>query len=82
MNKLNIEDKNEVQLQIIKDQKETQLREIKNINKNNTLKVTDEFRRKNNEANKILLDIKKIDETLDNAELVCRKNDGISIKIY
>ena len=76
MNKLNIEDKNEVQLQIIKDQKETQLREIKNINKNNTLNVTDEFRRKNNEANKILLDIKKIDETLDNAELVCRKNDG------
>ena len=52
------------------------MREIKNINKNNTLKVIDEIRRKNAEANKILLDIKKTDEALDNAELVCTKTDG------
>ena len=71
-----IEGKNEVQLQAIKDQGEKQLREIKNIDKSNTLKVTDEIRRKNDEANKILLDIKKIDETLDDAELVCTKTDG------
>ena len=76
----NIEDKNEVQT--IKDEREKQLREIKNINKNNTVKVPDEFRRKNNEVNKILIDIKKIDKTLDNAELVCTKTDGISIKIF
>ena len=42
----------------------------------NTLKVIDEIRRKNADANKILLDIKKIDETLDDAELVCTKTDG------
>ena len=70
----NIEGKNEVQLQAIKDQGEKQLRE--NINKSNMLKVTDEIRRKNADANKILLDIKKIDETLDDAELVCTKTDG------
>ena len=72
----NIEGKNEVQLQAIKDQREKQLREIKNINKNNALKVIDEIRRKNDEANKILSDINKIDETLDNAELLCTKTDG------
>ena len=76
----NIEGKSEVLT--IKDQGETQLREIRNINKNNTLKVIDEFRRKNNEVNKILFDIKKIDKTLHNAELVCTKTDGISIKTY
>ena len=42
----NIEGKNEVELQAIKDQGEKQLREIKNINKSNTLKVIDEIRRK------------------------------------
>ena len=72
----NIEGKNEVQLQAIKDQREKQLREIKNIKKNNVLKVIDEIRRKNDEANKILPDINKIDETLDNAELLCTKTDG------
>ena len=71
-----IEGENEVQLQAIKDQGEKQLREIKNIDKSNTLKVIDEIGRKNDEANKILLDIKKIDETLDDAELVCTKTDG------
>ena len=68
--------KNELQLQAIKDQGEKQLREIKNINKSNTLKVIDEIRTKNAEANKILLDIKKTDEALDNAELVFTKTDG------
>ena len=72
----NIEGKNEVQLQAIKDQGEKQLREIKNINKSNMLKVIDEIRRKNDEANKTLLDIKKIDTKLDTAELVCTKTDG------
>ena len=32
--------------------------------------------KKNANANKILLGIKEIDETLDNAELVCTKTDG------
>ena len=72
----NIEGKNEVQLQAIEDQGEKQLREIKNINKSNTVKVTDEIRRKNDAANQILLDIKKIDTKLDTSELVCTKTDG------
>ena len=72
----NIEGKNEVQLQAIKDQGEKQLREIKNINKSNTLKVIDKIRRKNDEANKILLEVKKIDAKLDTAELFCTKADG------
>ena len=72
----NIEGKNEVQLQAIKDQGEKQLREIKNINKSNTLKVIDEIRRRNDETNKILLEVKKIDTKLDTAELVCTKTDG------
>ena len=58
----NIEEKTEVQLQAIKDQEKKQLREIRNINKSNTLKVIDEIKRKNDKANKIVLDIKKIDE--------------------
>ena len=41
-----IEGKNELQLQAIKDQGEKQLREIKNINKSNMLKVIDEIRKK------------------------------------
>ena len=64
------ESKNEVELQGIKDQEEKELREIKNINKNNTLKVIDEIRRKNDGANKILLEIKNKDTKLDTAELV------------
>ena len=71
----NIESKNEVNLQAIKDQGEKQMREIKNINKSNTLKVIDEIRRRNDETNKILLDVKKIDTKLDTAELVCTKTD-------
>ena len=71
----NIEDKNEEQLQAIKDKGEKQLKELKNINKSKTLKAIGEISRKNDEANEILLDIKKIDETLDNAELICTKTD-------
>ena len=55
----NIEGKNEAQLQAMKDQGEKQLGEIKNINKSNMLKVIDEIRRKNDEANKILPEAKK-----------------------
>ena len=71
-----IEGKNEVQLEAIKEQGEKQLREIKNINKSNTLKVIDEIRRKIDEVNKILLEVTKIDTKLDTAELVCTKTDG------
>ena len=65
-----------IQLQAIKDRREQQLRELKKIDKSNTLKAIDEIRRKNDEANKTLLEIKKIDAELDNAELVCTKTDG------
>ena len=40
------------------------------------LKAIDEIRRKNQEADKILLDVKKIDTILYTAELVCTKTDG------
>ena len=40
------------------------------------LKAISEIGRKNDEANKILLDVKKIDAKLDTAELVCTKTDG------
>ena len=72
----NIESKNEVQLQAIKDQGEKQLKELKNIDKNKTLKAIDEISKKNDEANKLLFEFKKIDEALDNSELVCTKTDG------
>ena len=72
----NIKNKDLTQLQAIKDQGEKQLRELKNIDKSKTLKSIGEISKKNAEANRILLDIKKIDETLDNAELVCTKTDG------
>ena len=32
--------------------------------------------KKNDKANKLLFEFKKIDETLDNAEFVCTKADG------
>ena len=65
-----------MQLQAIKDRGEQQLRELKNINKSNALKAIDKIRRKNQEADKILLDVKKIDTKLDTAALVCTKADG------
>ena len=72
----NIESKNEVQLQAIKDKGEKQLKELKNIDKSKTLRSIGEICVKNAEANRILLDIKKIDETLDNSEMFCTKTDG------
>ena len=53
-----------------------QLKELKNIDKNKTLKATDEISKNNDEATKLLFEFRKIDETLDNAELVCTKTDG------
>ena len=71
-----IKGKNEEQLQAIKDQGKKQLKELKNIDKNKTLKAIDKISKKNDEANKLLSEFKKINDTLDNAELVCTKTDG------
>ena len=72
----NIEDKNEQQLQVIKDQGRKQLEQLKNIDKSKTLKLIDKISQKNDEANKLLLEFKKIDKTLENADLVCTKTDN------
>ena len=69
----NIEDTNLTKLQAITDKGEQQLRELKNIGKSNTLKAIDEIRRKNQEVDKILLYVKKIDTILYTAEPVCTK---------
>ena len=55
----NIEGKNEVQLQAIKDQGKKQFREIKHVNKSNTLKVIDKIKRKNADALKYYLTLRK-----------------------
>ena len=76
----NVEDKSGEQLQVTKDQEEKQLKEIKNTWENKTLKAIDEInkkkKKKKDEGNKLLLAFRKINETLDNAELVCTKTDG------
>ena len=72
----NIEDKNEQQLKAIADQGEKQLEQLKNIDKNKTLKLIDEISKKNDEANKLLSEFKKIDKTLEKANFVCTKTDG------
>ena len=72
----NIQDKNEEQLQAINDQGEKQLKELKNIDTSRMLKAIGKITKKNDEANKLLSEFKKIDETLDNAELFCKKTDG------
>ena len=72
----NMKEKNEEQLQAIKDQEEKQLKELQNIDKSKTPKAIEEITRKNDEANKLRLRFKKIDRTLDKAELVCTKTDG------
>ena len=64
---------NLTQIQAIKDEREQQLRELKSIGRSNTLKAIDEIRRKNHEADKILVDVKKIDTKIDIAELACTK---------
>ena len=71
----NIEDKNEKQLQVIKDQGEKQLKELKNIDRNKTLKAIDKIS-KNDEANKLLPEFRKIEIELENVELVSTKTDG------
>ena len=60
----NIEDKNEQRLQVIKDQGRKQLEQLKNIDKSKTLKLIDKISQKNDEANKLLLEFKKIDKNL------------------
>ena len=55
----NIKDKNEEQLQVIKEQGEKQWKELKNIDKNKMLKAINEISKKNAEANKLLPDLKK-----------------------
>ena len=72
----NIENKNEEQLKAIEDQGKKQLEQLKNIDKSKTLEIIDKISKKNNEANKILSEFKKIDKTLDNADLVCTKTDN------
>ena len=72
----NIKDVNLTQLEAIKDWGEKQLRELKNINKSNTLKAINEISRKNDEANKLVPKFRKIDRTLDKAELFYTKTDG------
>ena len=72
----NIKDKNEEQFQIIKDQGEKQLKELKNTDRNKTLKVIDEISKKNAEANKLVPKFKEIGKALNNVELICTKTDG------
>ena len=67
---------NRQQLQATKDQGKKQLKKLKNIDKNKTLKAVDEISKKNVEANKLLSEFDKIDKALDKAELVCTKTDG------
>ena len=60
----NIKDMNLIRLQEIKDQGEKQLRELKNIGKSRTPKVIDEISKKNKEANKLVLEFKKIERLI------------------
>ena len=71
----NIEDKNEDQWEVTKDQREKQLKELKNIDKNKMLKSTDKIK-KNDEANKLVPKFVKLDGELENVELVWTKTDG------
>ena len=65
-------------MQVIKDQGEKQLKELKNIEKNKMLKAINEISKKKNKnkASKLLSKFRKWDETLDNVELVCTRTDG------
>ena len=40
------------------------------------LKIIDKISKKHDKANKLLLEFKKIDKTLENTDLVCTKTDG------
>ena len=72
----NIKNKNEEQLQVIKDQGEKQLKELKNFDKSKMLKIILKISKKDDEANKILSEFRKIDKTLENADLVCKNTDN------
>ena len=72
----NIEDKNDKQLQVIKDQGGKQLEQLKNIYKSKTLEVIDKISKKMMKQINYCLNLKKIDKTLQNADLVCTKTDG------
>ena len=74
--RLENKDKNEKQLQVIKDQGEKQLKELKNIDKNKTLKVIDKISKKDAEVNKLVLKFIELDGALEKVELVCTKTDG------
>ena len=69
----NIKNKNKEQLQAIKDQGEKQSKELKNIDKNKTLKAIDKISKKIEAVYKLLFEFKKIHNRLDNVELVCTK---------
>ena len=60
-----MKDTNLTQLPATKDQGEKQLKKLKNTGKSKTLKVTDEIRRKNDEANKLMPKFMKIDRIID-----------------
>ena len=72
----NIKDTNLTQLQAIKDQREKQSKELKNIEESRTLEAIDEIRRENDETKDLVFKIKKIDTEPDTAELICTKADG------
>ena len=72
----NIKNKNEELLQVIKDQGGKQLQELKNIDESKMLEVIDKISKKNDEANKLLPEFRKIDKTLENAGLVSTKTDN------
>ena len=56
--------------------KQLKIKELKNIGKSKTLNAIGEISKKNDEANKLLSEFRKINETLDNVKLVCTKTDG------
>ena len=73
----NIKSKKEEPLQVIKSQGEKQLKELKIIDKNKILEITDESsNKKNAESNKLVPRFIELDETLEKVDLVCTKTDG------
>ena len=72
----NIENKNEEQLKAIEDKGKKQLEQLKNIDKSKTLELIDKISKKNDKTKKLLSEFKKIDKTLENADLVCTKTDN------
>ena len=73
----NIKSKKEEPLQVIKSQGEKQLKELKIIDNNKILEITDESsNKKNAESNKLVPRFIELDETLEKVDLVCTKTDG------